>query len=57
MQHLDFIVWMCAFPVACAAEEAIRSRWCERRQYSDDVRGWAALFMMLLYLGIGRALW
>lgn len=57
MQHLDFIVWMCAFPISCAAEEAIRSRWCERREYSDDVHGWAALFTMLLYLGVGMALW
>lgn len=57
MQHIDFVVWMCAFPVACTVEEAIRWRCCERRKYSDDVRAGAAFLMILLYLGIGRALW
>ena len=57
MQHLDFIVWMILFPLACSADNAIRAKWCEKREYSDDVRGLASFLMFIFYIVIGVALW
>jgi hypothetical protein len=57
MQHLDFIVWMLLYPLVCTADEAIRAKWCEKREYSDNVRGMAAFIMFLFYILIGAELW
>jgi hypothetical protein len=57
MNHLDFIVWMCAFPIACTVDEAIRNQYCERREYSDASRAITALVMLCLYAFVAMALW
>jgi hypothetical protein len=57
MRHLDFIVWMCAWPLISAIIDAIRWQWCEHRQYSDSTIALAALLLVLFYLGVGLALW
>ena len=57
MKHLDFIVWMVAFPLSQAIIDAIRWRYCERNEYSEAAKGLAALILMTMWLGIGALLW
>lgn len=55
MNHLDFIVWMIGFPVSQAAIEWLK-RDVPSVEYDDGV-GWiAATALILLWLGIGWAL-
>ena len=57
MKHLDFIMWICLFPVAEAIVAAIKWQWCERKEYTSDVVGWAAFIMTAFYLYVGHLIW
>ena len=57
MNHLDFIVWMIAFPVLEVIIDAIRWNYCERREYSDETKAISALFRLVIWLVVAKALW
>jgi hypothetical protein len=57
MSNLAFILWMCLFPIAGAIEEAIRWQFCERKQYSEDARGFAACVLAIVYAFVAISLW
>ena len=57
MNHLDFLIWMLGMPLIETITHAIRWQWCERREYSPDTRGWAALLEFIFYIYVGFLLW
>jgi len=58
MIHPDFIAWMISFPISLEIAEWIRSKHSgPRKEYSESVRGFAAMIVVALWLGIGAALW
>lgn len=53
-----FIAWMCLFPISSSICEYInRLNNPKNEEYSDDVNGKAALFWILVWLGVGYALY
>jgi len=50
LKHLDFILWLCLFPLVEAIVDAIKWQWCERHNYSDDVQAATAIVMIAFYL-------
>ena len=56
MEHLDFIVWMIGAPFFETISTIIRYKWGERKEYTDDVRGWAAVFTLAVYFFVGYQL-
>lgn len=57
MKHLDFIVWICVFPLADAITEAIQWRYSDRKKDTDFVRGFTALIKITIWVGVGILLW
>jgi hypothetical protein len=55
--NLDFILWMTLFPLSMTICDAIRFKYGERKQYSDDVNFISSCIMLALWLGIGYKLW
>ena len=58
VEHLDFIVWMIGFPIGWEIAEWIRSmRAIPEKECGDSAKGFAAVIVVALWLGIGGALW
>lgn len=57
MEHLDFLVWMLGYSIVSDIGKAINWQFCERREYSADTRGWAAVIEAVVYFGVAGALW
>lgn len=55
MDHLDFIVWMIAWPIGRAIVRLIESKYCTK-EYPKDVRGLTALIIVATWYGVGYLL-
>lgn len=56
MNHGDFIVWMFGFPISQGVVTWLRTNE-PKKEYSDDIEGFAALILVCIWLGIGWALY
>jgi hypothetical protein len=57
MNNLAFILWMCLYPLAGAAEDALRWQFCERKEYSQDAKGFACTVHLIIYFFVAVRLW
>jgi len=57
MKHLDFIIWLCLFPLVSAMVDAIRWQWCERKDYSENVQAWTSITILAFYLIVAAHLY
>lgn len=60
MEHLDFILWTCLFPVCCAAGNWLRAkeRAVNKKQpLSDAVEGYVSLFSFIIWAVIAIQLY
>jgi hypothetical protein len=56
MDHLDFIVWVCLFPISVATESAIRHKYCDYN-YSDAVKYAAGITYIIIWFFVAMNLW
>jgi hypothetical protein len=59
MKHIEFLIWMLAWPLVETLCDIARYRWYRReaRSPSDDITVLASLITMLFYVVVGYALW
>ena len=61
MEHLDFIVWMCLYPIALSASSYIDARKNEIKgivqNVTEESDGWSALVLVIIWLFVGYKLY
>ena len=58
MSHPDFLIWMLCYPVFDQAMTIANYRWGRpKKEASDEVLGFVAFIQLIIWFGIGWALW